>query len=522
MALTGTLHADFAEFTVACQKAKADLVALEAQAGTVGPAINQMVATSASGLTAMHAPAEAFGTTLVSAADVAQQSFVKLPGIFSEVRGGLNEVAAGAGLTVEGLGLFSAAGLVAGTAMASWKLTRAAMEFLGLDDAVAKAWTHLLGFNDAVTAGAAAKLDVLARASQTAGREITDMAEAMRINQKAFDDWNAGLLRARGPEESRLQIEHWQQEIDKVVKAGALAGLTRDVQSHNFSQKELGDWYQISTGAIGMFTKELDADAKAVTAWGKEQQDMAKAAAAAHKAAVEVELAELKIMDAFRADAHKRQVEIIRVQTDEQTKAAGIVNAAIKAEFDAQVTLNAEWGLNASGALKLQHTALDTLNTGLEALHAKKVEGISQEKEEQVLMNAYTRSLYDAAAAAESSGARQVAAINGVTRSLNAQIDAAFAAAQAAAALIGMNIASVGQRPGEGPGINGAPPPSTFSLGPGITLGPGAAGIRAGGASTGGSVVNHIYVNGTAEDVARTIADKVLRTVMQTRKLGSA
>jgi hypothetical protein len=395
--------------------------------------------------------------------------------------------------------------------MASWKLTRAAMEFLGLDDAVSKAWTHLLGFNDAVAAGAAAKLDVLARASQTAGREITDFAEAMRINAKAVADWNDAFLRARGPDEARLQIEHWRQEIDKVAAAGAIPALTRDIETHNFSQKELGEWYRISTGAVAFFSKELKDDAGVVTAWAKQQTDAAAAAAAAHKAAVAVALAELKIMDAFRAEAHKRQVEMIRIQTDEQTKAAGVVNAAIKAELDAQVTLNAEWGRNAQGALVLQHSALDTLTAALDVLHAKKVEGISQEKEEQVLMNAYTRSLYDAAVAAESSGARQVAAINGVTVSYWAAIDAA-------ARLAGVTV--VGNRPGEGPGINGAPPPSTFSLGPGITLGPGAAGIRAGGASSS-SVVNHIYVNGTAEDVARQVAGEILRTVKAGRKLGA-
>jgi hypothetical protein len=38
----------------------------------------------------------------------------------------------------------------------------------------------------------------------------------------------------------------------------------------------------------------------------------------------------------------------------------------------------------------------------------------------------------------------------------------------------------------------------------------------------GATVTNHFYVNGSADEVARTIAEKVLRTVMQAKKLGSA
>jgi len=54
--------------------------------------------------------------------------------------------------------------------------------------------------------------------------------------------------------------------------------------------------------------------------------------------------------------------------------------------------------------------------------------------------------------------------------------------------------------------------------GPTLTASAGAASSGGGG----GAVVNHIYVNGTAEDVARKIADQILRTVMQAAKVGLA
>jgi hypothetical protein len=194
-----------------------------------------------------------------------------------------------------------------------------------------------------------------------------------------------------------------------------------------------------------------------------------RTAAEAEFKKVEAEqLANAKLLDDFRHEAHARQVEIIRIQTDAQTKQAEVVNAAVQAEFEAQVKLNAAWGLDAKGALDVQHSALDTLNLAMEELHAKKVEGISQVKQEQVLMDAYTKSLFDVASATESSSGRQVAAIKGVIQTWG---EAADAAARAAALASGIAFDIVGHRPGEGPGINGAPS-GGFSLGPAFSLGP--------------------------------------------------
>lgn len=268
-----------------------------------------------------------------------------------------------------------------------------------------------------------------------------------------------------------------------------------------------------------------------------------RAAAEAEFKKVEADqLTNAKILDDFRHEAHTRQVEIVRIQTDAQIKQAGVVNAAVQAEFEAQTKLNVEWGLNASGALALQDTALKTLTRAMDELHARKVEGISQEKEEQVLINTYTRQLYDEARAHDT----VAAAVNGATQSHWAEVDALFAVAQAAAAAIGMNIGSVGHRPGEGPGINGGKATSTFSLGGPFTLappvvsshkdgGPVDAGLAmlhdneyvvpSGGALVmrGGGVTVHNVFNivDTADNIARRTADLILRTVKQGTKLGA-
>lgn len=84
---------------------------------------------------------------------------------------------------------------------------------------------------------------------------------------------------------------------------------------------------------------------------------------------------------------------------EEQLKRAELVTAAVVREFEAQVKLNAEWGLHATGALNLQQTALDIYMEKLTALHKIKQEGISQAAQEQLLIDEYTRSLYEEATA---------------------------------------------------------------------------------------------------------------------------
>lgn len=144
------------------------------------------------------------------------------------------------------------------------------------------------------------------------------------------------------------------------------------------------------------------------------------------------DLAAEKNLDAFRHDAHNRQVEILRIQLDEQNKLKDVVNAAILSEIAAQTRLNAAWGLDATGAIKMQKSALDILTDKLTQLHLQKVEGISQSAQEQVLIDDYTRSLYSEAQAADAviqamvSKASETAAAMEADRAATAASEAAF------------------------------------------------------------------------------------------------
>jgi hypothetical protein len=81
------------------------------------------------------------------------------------------------------------------------------------------------------------------------------------------------------------------------------------------------------------------------------------------------------------------------IQTQEaaiQQKHAGVVNDQVIAELDAQAKLLAAYGENADGTQKMTD-ANTKLQVALDALHAKKVEGISQYNQEQVLMDQFLK-----------------------------------------------------------------------------------------------------------------------------------
>ncbi len=95
-----------------------------------------------------------------------------------------------------------------------------------------------------------------------------------------------------------------------------------------------------------------------------------------------------------------RQAAIKQQQMALEVKHAGVINSQIVAELAARTQVLEAYGQNVDGTLKVV-SAAETLRIELEKLHAQKQEGISQYYQEQVLMNAYTKALYDEAVAAD-------------------------------------------------------------------------------------------------------------------------
>lgn len=124
---------------------------------------------------------QGLGISVGSAAAVLGRFGVELP---LEVRG-LADLAGMAGKGAAALGATGAVALAVGTAFASWKVGKWIGDISGLTDKIADGTASLRGWSDMAGARAGAAGDVLARASKTAGHAITDMAEAMKINEAA-------------------------------------------------------------------------------------------------------------------------------------------------------------------------------------------------------------------------------------------------------------------------------------------------------------------------------------------------
>ena len=95
----------------------------------------------------------------------------------------------------------------------------------------------------------------------------------------------------------------------------------------------------------------------------------------------------LKVLEEY----NRRHMEIMNEVNAREQAHVKVVNDAILAEFAAQQQLN---GVRNEGT-----TALDKYNASMDALHAKRVAGISQAAQEQVIENAYTNTLLEDAKA---------------------------------------------------------------------------------------------------------------------------
>jgi predicted transcriptional regulator len=343
--------------------------------------------------------------------------------------------------------------------------------------------------------------------------------------------------------ENRLKALR-EQAVEPLTKAQkATAG---ELLFYGEAQKEVARLLGVSESAIKLYTEAEKAAS----------EEMKRASVEAEKFADIINDISLKALKNSQTEFDAWSARLT-ITTDR-------ITAAILKESEAQTVLNASHGLTALGANKVA-SAEETLRLGLEALHRTKEGSIAQTAQEQLLYNAYTKELRDAAIATDTvnrsigqvpavAGAASVA-INGLTRSYWSAVDAA-------AALSG--IPSIGHRSGEpGSELHAGASPNLSGVSAGFSLGggaftssslnngglhplrdmggpvsagstyligkgaqpelftPGASGFMT--PNGGGPSVNvTIYVNGTAADVARQVSAEILKTVKQATKLGSA
>jgi hypothetical protein len=180
------------------------------------------------------------------------------------------------------------------------------------------------------------------------------------------------------------QFELYKASIDHAKTATeALAKATRDLDTETVTQLKnaLKGMAEVEKarldGAMGNYREQIRA-----------VQDLDIAEQAAFKRTFESLDDEVKRRGVLgeSVTAHIKRMD---EEAALQTKLAGVTNTAILSEFDAQTKLNASWGLDAYGALKLQKTARDEYLADLATLHQAKVDGVSQSKEEQILLDTY-------------------------------------------------------------------------------------------------------------------------------------
>jgi len=185
--LSGVMTADFSDFMFEIDKSVVKLKDLEGATVHTYTALGGM----ADGLSQVDKTLNLFGVRLGPQVQA------------------LRELGSVAGLTYDKLGLWGSLGAVGASFAAGWQIGTWITQWTGLDEAIGNATAKLLGWGDVAAANAGAQTEALAVATQRAGRAITDINEAIRINV----EWNRQHAAALNTGTQRLA--DWDRERAK-------------------------------------------------------------------------------------------------------------------------------------------------------------------------------------------------------------------------------------------------------------------------------------------------------------------
>jgi len=252
-------------------------------------------------------------------------------------------------------------------------------------------------------------------------------------------------------------------------------------------------------------------------------------------------------------DLATRRTTIANQMMALEQKHAGVVNEQVIAELEAQGKLEAAYGRNVDGTVKVE-TAQTKLQIALDALHQKKQEGISQYNQEQLLMDQFLKDQEAEVAAVQQSTAAEdghtqalkrnkdaVAELHGQFTALvtDQTIPAFFgqmtgyasvastvlaggrhtageAAYIAAGGIISGPIGGLSTRAAGGP-VDAGTPYLVGERGPELFVPTASGSIAANGA--GVTVHNTFNIVDTEANIARRVADQITRSVMRGSRL---
>jgi len=237
--LSGVMTADFSDFHFEIDKSVVKLKDLESASGTTNSSMSDLSA----GLGVADKTLNALGIH-----------------IGPQIQA-IRELGNVSGLTFEKLGLWGSLGLAASVGTATYAITTMALEFTGLDKAIAGAVDSLSGFTAQRTA---AGMDVLTRATQIAGREIKDFDQAMQIikkhNAEVAESFNTGAQR----------VADWNREI--AAHKADLPQITAELKNHSSTVQQLAQHYGISREAIEYYTRRATENAKILQGWHEAEE----------------------------------------------------------------------------------------------------------------------------------------------------------------------------------------------------------------------------------------------------------
>lgn len=382
MALSGKLEADFSAFVAESKKAETALTGMEGGAAKVVTTLNKIQVPP--GVTELPPAALTASQAIGGVAGALAQTDSALSAfgihIGPQVRA-LQELSTASGQTIQSLGGIATAGLATAAFMATFTFTRWIVGFTDIDKTIANATARLMGWGDVAAQEAGAGADVLARATKNAGREITNMAEAMEINQKA------AVATIRTNTDFRRDLDAATMAAQKFTDAELAqikAGLDLGV-----SMKDIAEKLGTTEGALKVVKQGWEDQAAAEK---KATQEMKEATAAWAEVA--------KTTEKFWDDAAKASTKMIdQLIADTNRAAIAIANVIGKQMLDIQKLFAASQesvsALFAGGAASSMDAQLDALQKSYaEKLSALNIAGMNLNDPNSLALMEKTRQNY--------------------------------------------------------------------------------------------------------------------------------
>lgn len=380
--------------------------------------------------------------------------------VSSEVRA-INEMADAAGRTSSEIGLLSTAGLALGAGFAGWKVGRMIADFFDLDTKIANTTARLLGYGDLAAEVAGAKQDTINAAIRRGADVNITYADAIVFSTAKVKEQSDALAKAGDlHRQHEAELKRIQAEEERW---GAIMGELNAVG---------GNFQQTLDGLNGEVVEAIKFYLEAGVSQHTLSQAYGVTASQIH--AVTEAMKEERAWLDFEEAAKKRNVEITKLMT---AATNDLVIAKLR-EAQAQEAANAAFLASELAAAQAADKAMFGTGGGISPV----IHG-------------------NAGPAINSGGQAPFTGINTGAGAVLHPLSGLHPLRQHG------GPASAGQSY-----VVGERGPELFT--------PGASGFVSPLGGGGPNIT--IYVNGTAEDVARKIADTILRTIKSGTKVGLA